>query len=72
MKPHGLPAEVACRNKGVIKHLSNLPRKGVDETLGILWKEVEIAESAGINVAQARDDLGWITTSFKLAQFLSS
>ena len=71
MTPHGLPVDVANRNKIVVAHLAELPVEGVNETLGILWKEVLIAESEGIDVAQARDDLGWITTSFKLAQFLS-
>ena len=71
MTPHGLPKDVARRNKLVIAHLTELPEEGVNETLGILWKEVQLAESEGVDIAQARYDLGWITASFKLAQFLS-
>lgn len=71
MTPHGLPAEVAQRNRLVVARLAELPEGELEQTLGILWREVALAESAGIDVAQARDDLGWITSGFKLAQFLS-
>lgn len=71
MTPHGLPEDVAMRNHLVVARLAELSEKELEQTLGILWKEVAIAASQGIDVVQARDDLGWITTSFKLAQFLS-
>lgn len=72
MQPQGLPVEVARRNRLVVSRLSALPKAELNQTLGLLWTEIKIAESTGVEITQARDDLEWITTGFKLAQFLHS